>query len=282
MSMQEYKFKKSGTLTEVIVREEGYIHPRKGGRHHKSVTLIDEVHAQKVHTHSISNTIRNFKRLVYANFSESYTLLTLTFNPNECDFDITDISVCKEKFAYYWSNLKRGKKKDKCFDGIDMRYLGVIEFHDSGNIHFHILCHIPRIYSDTLQKKWQHGHLDFRRSAKDPLAVRKINNYLKKGIYDARLQNEKQRYLSSRNLKRTVQFTMIDDQFPEWLEKNGEFITNPPSQYGFDYYEYSTTLSEEEFAAYFDSTNSTSSIKLTKHLALESKLANMDDYKVIR
>ena len=122
----------SGPLLETVSRS----HPpkafnRNGGRKSKveqslSTYISDEEHASEIKAHSIKNTIRKFKRYVYANFSKGYTSLTLIFN-HACDFDVTDISICKDKFNLYWKNLKRSKP----LAGVDLRYLGVQEFQQT-------------------------------------------------------------------------------------------------------------------------------------------------------
>lgn len=125
----------SGPLLETVSRS----HPprvfiRNGGRKSKleqsfSTYISDEEHALEIKAHSINNTIRKFKRYVYANFSNGFTLLTLTFN-DACDFDVTDISICKDKFNLFWKNLKRSKP----LAGVDLRYLGVQEFQLNGHV----------------------------------------------------------------------------------------------------------------------------------------------------
>ena len=73
--------------------------------------------------------------------------------------------------------MKRGTKKGECLDdSVDVRYLGVQEYHKDGSIHFHVLCHIPNQHKALLKKKWQHSNLDFKRSNNDPLEVLKIAN----------------------------------------------------------------------------------------------------------
>lgn len=246
----------NGTLLETISRS----HPpkvfnRNGGRKSKveqsHSTYINEELALEIKAHSINNTIRTFKRYVFANFSKGFTLLTLTFN-DTCDFDVTDISICKNKFNLYWKNLKRSKQ----LAGVDFRYLGVQEFQQNGHVHFHILCHIPLRYTKHLQSKWVHGHLDSRRSTKDPLSTRKIANYLKKGISDEKLSNEKHRYMRSRNLETSIVITINSNKLSQFiLANNSELIYTFDHECGFTYSQYITDLTADDLEAFAESGN---------------------------
>lgn len=159
--MSVYKIRLSGILAELNIRSiNSTNYNRNGGRKKKLVTtdkdLSDEElkHQQNVQEHSISNTLRTFKRLVYANFSDGFTFLTLTFNEeSRSKFDTSNSTICRQKFSNFWKNLKRGTKpKEKIDDNVDMRYIAVEEFHGDGTIHYHVLCHIPKKYESLLKK----------------------------------------------------------------------------------------------------------------------------------
>lgn len=249
--------KLSGTLLETVSRSQPpTTYTRNGGRKSKaqqlqSAYMQDEDHAAEVKSQSIKNTMRTFKRAVFANFSHGYTLLTFTFN-GSCDFDVTDISITKDKFNLYWKNLKRSK----ALADIDFRYLGVLEFHENGHVHFHILCHIPLRYKELLESKWVHGHLDCKRSTKNPLSTRKIANYLKKGIFDKKLDNEKHRYLRSRNLEVPIVVTTISDKLQQFIHThNSELIYTFDHEYGFTYSQYITDLTADDLNAFAESGN---------------------------
>lgn len=261
--MNEIQIRLSGILAEVLVRAAfTKTHSRNGGRKMIAATLSNSspdeeelARKEEVRAHSIANTLRTFKRLLYANFSHGYTFLTLTFDEKNCDFDITDTATCRVKFTNFWKNLKRGTKTGDCIvENIDVRYLGVQEFHKDGSIHFHVLCHIPRQYKALLKNKWQHGNLDFKRSNKDPLDIQKIANYMKKGIYDERLNNEKHRYLASRGLNKPKVFKFTSHSFPQWInENNSTLLYKEDSDYAFQYFQYITTLTEDQFQSYVES-----------------------------
>lgn len=153
--------------------------------------------------------------------------------------------------------MKRGTKKGECLDDtVDVRYLGVQEYHKDGSIHFHVLCHIPHQYKALLKKKWQHGNLDFKRSNKDPLDIQKIASYMKKGIYDSRLNNEKHRYLASRGLNKPTIYKYISKGLPTWInEVNSTLLYKEDSEYAFQYFQFITQLSEDEIQSYVESAN---------------------------
>ncbi|MFF3102997.1 rolling circle replication-associated protein [Viridibacillus arvi] len=262
--MNEILIRLSGMYAEVLIRAAlRKAYNRNSGRKSNSsklcldLSLSEEDLARKedVRAHSIANTLRTFKRLLYANFSHGYTFLTLTFDEKSCDFDITDTAICRTKFTNFWKNLKRGSKVGECLeDNVEVRYLGVQEYHRDGSIHFHVLCHIPRQYKALLKKKWQHGNLDFKRSNKDPLEVQKIANYMKKGIFDPRLNNENHRYLASRGLNKPKTFKFTSPSFPTWInESNSELLYKEESEYAFTYYQFITSLTEDEFQSYVES-----------------------------
>lgn len=262
--MNEILIRLSGMYAEVVIRAAiRRAHNRNSGRKSKASKLDrgfseEELeHQAEVRAHSIANTLRTFKRLLYANFSNGYTFLTLTFDKQHCDFNITDTATCRTKFTNFWKNLKRGTKDGECLDdNVDLRYLGVQEYQKDGSIHFHVLCHIPRSYAVLLKKKWQHGHLDFKRSNKNPLDVQKIASYMKKGIYDSRLNNENHRYLASRGLKKPKIFKFVGNGLPTWInENNSELIYQGDSEYAFQYYQFITNLTEDEFQSYVESAN---------------------------
>lgn len=259
--MNTIVLKSAGIYVEVLVYDSiKKAHNRNSGRKSNASKIESSLseeelqHQADVQVHSIANTLRNFKRLLYANFSHGFTFLTLTFDAQQCDFDITNTTTCRTKFTSFWKNLKRGMKEGERFaDNIDLRYLGVIEFHKDGSVHLHILCHIPRSYTNLLKKKWKHGHLDFKRSKKNPLDVKKIASYMRKGIHDPRLNSENHRYLASRGLEKPKIFKFVGDGLPVWINKNNsELVYQNASEYGFQYYQFFTELTEDELQAYIE------------------------------
>lgn len=262
--MNQIVCKLSGIYAEVLVRNATpKVYNRNGGRKCKTddsttcnFPAEEQANQIQVLEKSISNTLRTFKRLLYANFSHGYTFLTLTFDRKKCDFDLTDSTVCREKFACFWKNLKRGTKENERIDkNVDMRYLGVEEFHEDDSIHYHVLCHIPSEYEHLLKKKWKYGYLDYKHALGNPFNdVPAIANYMQKGIRDPRLNNGKRRYLSSKNLNKPKLFRFYDIGLPSWInESNSRLLYQDNSEYAFQYYQFLTTLTEDDFYAYIES-----------------------------
>ncbi len=242
--------KQSGCLIEVTEHNKlQKSYKRNGGRKPRVEQCLynqDDKHASEVRLHSIKNTIRAFKRYVFANFSDGFTMLTLTFN-TDCDFDIADVSICREKFNLYWKNLSR----TKALEEIDFRYLGVLEFQNNGHIHFHILCHLPQRFNAIIKTKWKHGHADLQYSKKDPLSTKKIANYLSKGIFDDRLANEKHRYLRSKGLKKPISLTVESNKIKDLLlQRNSEIWYSFESEYGFTYTAFISDVTMDELESF--------------------------------
>lgn len=284
INMNMIKIRLSGMLAEVIIRSaSAKNYNRNAGRKGSSLKLQTDLtdeelqHAEEVHVRSINNTLRQFKRLLYANFSHGFTFLTLTFDKSKCDFDTSDVASCRTKFTNFWKNLKRGTKAEECLEeNVSLVYLGVIEFHKDGDVHFHVLCHIPHKYCALLKKKWLHGYLDFKRSKKDPLSVRKIENYMRKGVYDPRLNNEKHRYLRSRGLKQPVIFKFTNSGLPTWInDSNSELIFKEESEYAFSYYQFITQLTEDEFQSYIESSDANHIYYLIEQMKMIQQLPDV-------
>lgn len=144
--------------TERYVSEEPY--KRNGGRSKKGYELYapddESPQAKENKRCSISNSKSTFKGIVHANYYYHFCMLTLTFDPT-CNFNIQDFRTCRDKFDLFWRSLKRCKKLTE----VDLRYVGAIEFQKNGNIHFHLLCRIPKQYKKLLQSKWKYGGLHY-------------------------------------------------------------------------------------------------------------------------
>ena len=157
-------------------------------------------------------------------------MLTLTFNPSSCDFDTKDFVTCRDKFNSFWNKIKRSKK----LVGIDLRYVGVVEFQRNGRIHFHILCRIPKEFVPLLRSKWTYGGLHYCMeygSAEDNV---KIASYLSKGIYDECLPRGRKRYLGGYGLERPVHLKFTSRKIIDFLlTRNGKIVFKFESLNGF-------------------------------------------------
>lgn len=221
-------------ITHVVERyvplENKFHHNR--GRKEKGqeyYTLNQHEQAKETLRRSIANSKRTLKGIIHANYTSNFCMLTLTFKP-DCDFDTTDFVTCREKFNSFWYKLKRSKK----LKGIDLRYVGVIEFQRNGRIHFHVLCRIPKQFTKLLKSKWTYGGLHYREqygTAEDNL---KIASYLSKGIYDERLPRGKKRFLGGHGLERPVRLKFKSHKIIDFLlQRNGKILNNFESPYGF-------------------------------------------------
>lgn len=158
---------------------------RNGGRKKKAVALYstkDCEQAEETKRCSIANSKRTFKGIIHANFKNHFCMLTLTFKRTR-DFDTKDFDACRDKFNSFWKNLKRCKK----LADVDLRYVGAIEFQENGNVHFHVLCRIPKEFKRLLKAKWKYGGLHYENEQGSAEGAPKISSYLTKGIHDERL-----------------------------------------------------------------------------------------------
>lgn len=156
-------------------------------------------------------------------------MLTLTFRRTH-EFDTKDFDACRDKFNLFWKSLKRCKK----LTTTDLRYVGAIEFQENGNVHFHILCHIPQVFKPLLVEKRKYGGLHYTNNKGSAEDASKIASYLSKGIHDERLPAGKKRYLGGYGLERptTLQFK-TRKVFDLLMQRNGKVLTTYESDYGF-------------------------------------------------
>lgn len=79
---------------------------------------------------------------------------------------------------------------------------------------------------------------------------------MRKGIHDPRLNNENHRYLVSRGLDKPKIFKFIGKGLPTWInENNSELLYKEDSKYASQYFQFITTLTEDEFQSYVESSN---------------------------
>lgn len=221
------------TAVERYVSQESY--SRNGGRKKKDTTLYsteDCEQTEDVKRCSIANSKRTFKGIIHANFQNNFCMLTLTFK-RTCEFDTKDFDACRDNFNSFWKSLKRCKK----LADVDLRYVGAIEFQDNGNVHFHILCRIPKEYKGLLKPKWKYGGLHYQNEQGSAEDAPKIASYLTKGIYDERLPMGKKRFLGGRGLERPVVLKFRSRKIIDFLlQRNGKILTSYKSdKYAFTF-----------------------------------------------
>ncbi|GEM_PF-3556233 len=221
------------TAIERYVSQTEYI--RNGGRRNKGQELytLDQSPEQAKESKrcSIANSKRTFKGIIYANYKSNFSMITLTFSPS-CDFETTDFDICRDKFNLFWKSLKRCKK----LKGVDLRYLGAIEFQQNGRIHFHILCRIPKEFKKLVASKWKHGGMHYELSHGSAEDAPKIASYLNKGIHDDRLPLGKKRFLGGRGLDRPVVMKFKSRKIIDFLMlRNGHVLQSYESEHGFTF-----------------------------------------------
>lgn len=211
------------TAVERYVTDQSYI--RNSGRKKKDTVLSptkDYEPTEDVKRCSIANSKRTFKGIIHANYKDNFCMLTLTFKPTN-DFD-----TCRSKFNLFWKSLKRCKKLVE----VDLRYVGAIEFQQNGNVHFHILCSIPKQFKSLLKMKWKYGGLHYEYSKDTAEDSLKIASYLNKGIHDDRLPFGKKRFLGGRGLDRPVILKFNSRKIIDFLlQRNGKILTTYESGY---------------------------------------------------
>lgn len=221
------------TAVERYTSNKPYI--RNGGRKKKSLQIssstIDCKQAEDIKRCSIANSKRTFKGIIHANYKNNFCMLTLTFR-NTSDFDTKNFASCRNKFDLFWKSLKRCKK----LADVDLRYVGAIEFQDNGNIHFHILCRIPKEFKSLLKSKWKYGGLHYENEKGSAEDSPKIASYLTKGIHDDRLPPGNKRFLGGYSLERPAVMKFENRDVLDFLmQRNGKVLTKYESEYGFTF-----------------------------------------------
>ncbi|MCM3602468.1 hypothetical protein M3175_17175 [Robertmurraya korlensis] len=150
----------------------------------------------------INRARKQIRRLLECNFTNQYAFVTLTFTPFG-EIDVTNIKKCNKMFADFKKRLAYYLKTNNL---PDFKYLGVTEFQDEnrqGAIHYHLVCNLTAIASNTLQELWQYGWIHKTITTSNATENEKITFYLNKGITDPRLNGHK-RYFHSHGLKKPI------------------------------------------------------------------------------
>lgn len=118
---------------------------------------------------------------------------TITFAENMQDIRIAHYEL--DKF------VKRLKTRHKNF-----AYICVIEFQKRGVIHFHLLCNLPYIDVNVLERLWGNGYVKINRLDNVDNVGAYITKYMTKDSIDERLIAKKC-YTMSKNLKQPIAYT---------------------------------------------------------------------------
>lgn len=202
------KLIKSGSMTEIYSVQYPFRHgfSSKGNKKTRSKSTRSEEHRLR----SIIRAINNVRRLTHLNFTENDKFLTLTFN-NEQNFDINNLKECLPFYQKFIRQLHQIYP--------DLIYITVPEFQKRGAVHYHILCNIPFIQKDELNKLWPYGFSKPRAIKSSTHLAFYLCKYLGKRFDDVRKQGHRLFY-SSRNLKRPqTYYGPIIDQISKKLEE---------------------------------------------------------------
>lgn len=208
------------TAVERYVSQTDY--KSNGGRRNKGHELytLDQSpeQAEESKRCSIANSKRTFKGIIYANYVQNFSMITLTFKAS-CDFD-----TCRDKFNLFWMSLKRCK----ALAGVDLRYVGAIEFQKNGRIHFYIE------FKNLVSSKWKYGGMHYEFSHGSAEDTPKIASYLNKGIHDDQLPLGKKHFLSGRGLDRPVVMKLKSRKIIYFfLLRNGHVLQSYESKHSF-------------------------------------------------
>lgn len=188
------KIIKSGDMVEIYDVERPFKYgfkgkPRKKASH-KSIRYDEH------RVRSIIRAINNVRRLTHLNFTENDKFLTLTFN-NEQNFDINNLKACLPFYQKFIRQLHQLYT--------NLIYITVPEFQKRGAVHYHILCNIPFVQKDELNKLWPYGFSKPRAIKSSTHLAFYLCKYLGKRFDDKRKEGHRLFY-SSRNLKRSQTF----------------------------------------------------------------------------
>lgn len=198
----------SGNVVEVDETTFGIAttaHKRNGGRKPKGARTTNESEDTQ-YRKQCRVAAKKLTRLIQCNFTESFTLMTLTFR-RDVTFDTTDFDQCREQYTNFIKRLRANKH----FQNSDLTYIAIPEFHQDNHIHFHVLCRLAVNDRDKIEAVWKNGHVDMRHVQNKAFDEIIIANYLKKDIFDLRLQGKK-RYLPSQGLKKPLKLYFNDEE----------------------------------------------------------------------
>jgi len=151
-----------------------------------------QARSEEYKSRTITRAINNIRRLAVGNFSKYDKFVTITYD-NDNDFDITKIKEC---LAYLQKFLRKLKNTFPNF-----KYILVTEFQDRGAVHYHMICNLPYIDNEKLEKIWGHGYTKILAMNNSYGVSAYLSKYLSKRFDDPRKLGHRL-YYTSRNLIR--------------------------------------------------------------------------------
>lgn len=202
------KLIKSGSMSEMYCVQFPFRYGFSGRGNKK--TRGKSVRSDEHRKRSIIRAINNVRRLTHLNFTENDKFLTLTFN-NEQNFDINNLKECLPFYQKFIRQLHQAYP--------NLIYITVPEFQKRGAVHYHILCNIPFIKKDELNKLWPYGFSKPRAIKSSTHLAFYLCKYLGKKFDDKRKQGHRLFY-SSRNLKKPeIYYGSFANAVNSFLEK---------------------------------------------------------------
>lgn len=143
--------------------------------------------------------------LINANFTNKDKFYTFTFDPkkaHENGIDPTDITSANKAIDRFLKRLKRRYK--------DVKFLWVVEFHQKGSIHFHMICDLPYIPQKIMMNDiWKYGYCWVNRLDSNKFSKHGVDNvgayvskYMVKDNDDPKLKKKRSYNTSKGNLER--------------------------------------------------------------------------------
>lgn len=203
----------------------------------------------KIELKNINRSKIEMQRLVKCNIHDFKTFITLTFDENRTDADITNVADCNKKLNIWLTYIKRLCKNQKK----ELKYICVPEFQKRGAVHYHLLTNIDytdfsllcqeerKIWNKSSRqwqigrdvKGWKYGH-NMAKNMDGINVVGYLSKYMTKDI-DNRLFG-KHRYTYSYNLKRPTEY-YVDTSNPKDVLYYLKSLNNTEVVYENKYYD---------------------------------------------
>lgn len=195
------KVRISGNVVEIFTYENGYFKGyqsvNKKGRASNETSDEDKKINRKKCMQRAKTRVRN---LANAN-PQLDKFFTLTF-----DTYITDLKISNRLFNNFIKRLNR--RLDK-MGKEHIQYIAVIEFQESGRIHYHILCKLPFILQSELQSLWNNGYVWIVKIDDIDNVGVYVTSYMTKDNETEKLKGNRS-YFTSQGLKQPIEITNTD------------------------------------------------------------------------
>lgn len=118
---------------------------------------------------NIKRTKDKIRRISSANFDDFSTRhLTLTFDKNLSNHDITDLRQCNKVFSLFICRMRKHYP--------NLKYVKVAEYQKRGAIHYHLITNLTYISSKKISSLWGYGFISVSKPTYN------ISGYLSKYI----------------------------------------------------------------------------------------------------